>query len=390
MDILDSLDDCTVVCGQDHHRIRANTYVLVQNCDVFRMAYEDMMDDEERVFTAPNVSGSVMQLVVNLLHKKIQPGDLTSIDDILDIFEAQRYLACSYKKAKVSQQLWELVRQLPATVDAMTTVTKTAPHLLESHPREILSKARVVSHMRFPTYRRLFDHVDMTPKLAKTCMLECMAHFSPLLVLQALVHTTPTGLKFHTVLECLSLYKIGCYFHPTEYFLGLHMLAEYRSQSQLEIPPYVMDLTKATLDACHSVNSPACSSTADGSLITIQGKPKASFFIHHKKMNRKVRLQFQHNVGQIHRDGSVLECRFLLRKMGEYSHVSNSAHVRIIYIPEEDDIPLYERSGERWIHVDTVDHDDHDAIDIRDDYASDMVAYIRIDLFWLHDPATPL
>lgn len=386
MSVLDSLDDCTVICGHTSERVRANTFVLVQNCDIFRMAYEDMLEDESREFPAPNVEGRIMQLLVNLLHKKIHPSDITSIDDLLEVFEAMRYLACTYKRHKLSQQLWELVRQLPASNESMGTIVKTAPHLLETHPREFLSKSRVVSKMRFDTFRRVFDSVDMSPDMAKTCMSETMAHFSPLLILHALVHVAPPGLKFHTVLECLSLYKVGCYFHPAEYLMGLHMLQEYRSSSKLDIPPYVMDLSKATLDACHNINSPACLATADGSLVTIQGKPRASFFIHLKKLHRKVRLQFQHNVAQIHRDGTVLECRFLLRKLGEYSHVANDAHVRITYIPEEHEIPIYDKAGERWLHVPHVDHDDHDAIDIRDDYGVDLVTYIRIDLFWLHNP----
>lgn len=277
MSVLDSLDDCTVICGHTSERVRANTFVLVQNCDIFRMAYEDMMEEGSREFPAPNVEGRIMQLLVNLLHKKIHPSDITSIDDLLEVFEAMRYLACTYKRHKLSQQLWELVRQLPASNESMATIVKTAPHLLETHPREFLSKSRVVSKMRFDTFRRVFDSVDMSPDMAKTCMSETMAHFSPLLILHALVHVAPPGLKFHTVLECLSLYKVGCYFHPAEYLMGLHMLQEYRSSSKLDIPPYVMDLSKATLDACHNINSPACLATADGSLVTIQESPGHRF-----------------------------------------------------------------------------------------------------------------
>ena len=387
MSILDSLDDCTVLCGQEQHRVSANTFVLVQNCDIFKMAYEDMMDEDTRVFTAPNVSYRVMQLLVNLLHKKIQPSDITSINDMMDLFEAMRYLACSYKKSKLSNQLWELVRSLNVSTESMETMIKTASHLIETHPREFLSKARVVSKMKFHVYARLFDTVDMTPSVAKTCMAESMAHFSPLLVLNALAHATPSGLKFHAVLECLSLYRVGCYFHPDEYLLGLHMLGEYRSLSKLDIPMYVTDLAKATLDACHNVNTVQSVSTASGSLVTIQGKPRASFFIRIHKHFRKVRLHFQHQVANIHRDGDVLEGRFLLGKLGEFSHAAHHAHVRIIYIPEEDGIPEYSKAHEEWVRIETIDYDDHDAIDIRHEYAGHMITYIRIDLFWLHDPA---
>ena len=387
MSILDTLDDCTVLCGPELHRVTANTFVLVQNCDIFRMAYEDMVQSESREFTAPNVSHQIMQLLVNLLHKKIQPSDITSIRDMMELFEAMRYLNCSYKKTRLSNQLWELVRALDVSTKSMETMIQTAFHLIETHPREFLSKARVVSKMKFDVYKHVFDTVDMTPSVAKTCMTESMAHFSPLLILHALVHVTPSGLKFHTVLECLSLYRVGSYFHPDEYLLGLHMLEEYRSVSRLEIPVYIPQLARATLDACHNVNTVQSVSTANGSLVTIQGKPRASFFIRIFKHFRKLRLQFQHQVAHIHRDGNILEGRFLLGKLGEFSHVAQNAHVRVIYIPEEDGIPDYSKAHEEWITVHTIDHDDHDAIDIRSEYSGDLVTYIRIDLFWLHDPA---
>ena len=156
MSILDTLDDCTVLCGPEQHRVTANTFVLVQNCDIFRMAYEDMVDDESREFTAPNVSHQIMQLLVNLLHKKIQPSDITSIRDLMDLFEAMRYLNCSYKKTRLSNQLWELVRALDVSTNSMETMIQTAFHLIETHPREFLSKARVVSKMKFDVYKHVF------------------------------------------------------------------------------------------------------------------------------------------------------------------------------------------------------------------------------------------
>lgn len=388
MSILDTLDDCVVVAGHDHHRIHANTYIMVQNCDIFRMAYEDMIEDATREFHAPNVSGRIMQILVNLLHKKINPSDITSVDDILDVFEAQRYLACGYKRSRLSNQLWELVRALDVSTASMRVMVKTAPQLLESHPREFLSKARVVSKLKFETFRKIFEHVDMTPKLAKSCMTESLSHFSPLMMLHILVSTTPPGLKFFTVLECLSLYKVGCYFHPEEYFLALQMLMQYRVHAKLDIPPYVVEMSKTSLDACHNVNSPSCLSKATASLVTIQGKPRASFFIHILKNHCKIRLTFQHNVAHIHKDGDTLECRFLLGKLGEYAHVTDDAHVRIVYVTaEEDNAPEYETVHEEWIHVVHVDHDEHDAIDIRDQFVtSSILRYIRIDIFWLHNP----
>jgi hypothetical protein len=387
MSILDTLDDCIIYSGHERHQVRANTFVLVQNCEIFKMAYEDMIEEGSREFTAPNVSGRIMQILVNLIHKKIQPSDIVSIDDILDVFEAMRYLQCGYKKSKLANQLWELVRALPVSSSSMDVMIKTAPQLVESHPREFLSKARVVSKMRFDSYRRVFDAVDMTPELAKTCMQESMAHFSPLLMLHCLVHVTPHGLKFHTVLECLTLYRVGNYFHPDEFMLALQMLGEYRSMARREIPHYVIDLAKTTLDACHDVNTPQSSSTATGSLVTIEGKPRASFFLRIHRHNRKIRMPFQHNVAHIHRDGHVLECRFLLGKLGEFSHAAPSAHVRIVYIPEVNGVVAYDKAHEDWIHVTTIQHDEYDAIDIRNEYAGDVVTYIRIDLFWMHDPA---
>ncbi|MGA1563853.1 MAG: BTB/POZ domain-containing protein [Pontimonas sp.] len=393
-DILDTLDDCVIVCGTtDRVRVRANTYVLVQACDVFKMAYEDMLEntDSEREFSAPNVSGRIMQLLVNLLHKKISASDITSIDDLLDLFEAQRYLACSYKRQRLLNQCWELVRHLDASRESFRTMVRTAGFLLESHPREFLSKARVVSRLRYAVFKTLFTEVDMTPSLARTCMQECMAHVSPIVLMDTLRKATEPGLRFQTVLECLTVYRGGGYFHPEEYLLGLEMLQECRNSSRLEIPPYVLDLTRGVLDSCKDVNTPACQAKTGGSLITIQGKPRASFFLHIKKQHCKVRLQFQHNVATIHRDGDVLEARFLLGKLGDYAHAVDEAHVRITYLEDQDGSPAYGDTVEEWIHVTRVDHDDHDAIDIRDRYdrhhtATHPVRYIRIDLFWLHHP----
>lgn len=390
MSILDSLDDCVIECGSNKEPVRANTFIMVQNCELFRMVYEDMVDskDGDRIFEAPNVSSRVMQLLVNLLHKKINTHDIVSVDDILDIFEAQRYLNCSYKKSKLSNQLWELVRSLNASPRSMDTMVKTAGHLLETHLREFLSKARVVSNMRFHSFQKIFRDVDMTPSIAKSCMTECMGYFSPLLLLHALVSVTTPGLRFHVVLECISMYRVGCYFHPDEYLLALHMLGQYRSTSQLEIPPYVLDISRAILDACHNVNSPSCLSKAGGSLITIQGKPRASFFIHLHKVRCKMRMTFQNNVALVHRSDDVLECRFLLGKLGDYAHTVDEAHVRIIYLGEVDGKPVYSETTEEWIHTHHVDHDDHDAIDIRHvmESSSVPVTYIRIDIFWVHDP----
>lgn len=392
MSLLDTLDDCVIVCGADQERVRANTYIMVQNCDVFKMAFEDMLEEETREFHAPNVSGRIMQLLVNLLHKKITVHDLASVDDILDLFEAQRYLACSYKKSRLASQCWELVRHLDVSDRSWHVMIKTAPHLLESHPKEFLSKARVVSKMSFRVFRQLFRHVDMSPDVARSCMSECMAHMSPILLLHVLQSVAPAGLRFQVVLECLTVYKGGLYFHPEEYLLGLDLLQQCRNSSRLDIPPYVLELSRGVLDACKDVNSPSCQSKTGGSLITIQGKPRASFFLHLKKPHCKVRLQFQHSVATIYRDGDVLECRFLLGKLGEFAHAVDEAHVRITYMTvTEDGDPDYEHATEEWVHATHVDHDDHDAIDIRDRYDvkdGGPVTYIRLDVFWLHDPVT--
>jgi len=357
----------------------------------FESKDESASPPSERIFHAPSIDRKIVHLMISLLTKEITTSDLVSIDETLALLEAYVYLDVSRHKSRILARLWQLVRES----SCIETLRRTSSHLLVSHTIEFLSKTKTVSNMEFAIFRRVFDGVDIDPSLARVVMAHCAEWFSPLEVLYDIVSHVSEDHKALVITECLSLYKIGQFFHPDEWFLATNMLLANSggggSRSNHHDTSRCVDIARNYIQSNSSYNPVTSLQNGHGSFISIMHTCHASFFLTRTKQGqKKCRFVFPHNTGMILVQSSSLEARFLLRKISG-ADVVYRVFMRMCYLPVSDhdthEVQMDDATEEFCVFEEhEIDIDDHDAITFerRADLAT--VKHIRVDLWWNQDP----
>jgi len=348
------------------------------------MFLDSLPEDGERTFHAPSVTCKIMQLLISLLTKEITTTDLVSIEDVLDLLEAYRYLDITRYKSRILCRLWHLVRD----ESSMMCLQRVAVHLIRSHTVEILSKAKTVSNVRFAEFRVLFDHVDMDVSLSKVIMTHCVSWFPPLVLLHDLVSRVPSEQRSVAMTELLSLHKIGQFFHPDEWWIASkYMLLNIADEHN----PAVYAFVRNYIQSHSSYNPVVCIQNGYGSFISMMHHHHASFFLTHSKPGKKCRIAFSQNSAIMSLQPHGLETRFLLRKISGSDRMVHTAFVRISTIPvSEQDLQEVEihRAREEFLVFDEhdIDVDDYDAITFENRMDLTNTRYIRMDIWWNTDP----
>ena len=215
------LSDCVIRCNDGD--VRANTYALVQSCDVISNMFEDMGEtdapDDDRVFVIDRFSSRTMKFVVDLIQKSIQPSDVKSIEDARDVLVAMDFLCCTTRWKRMVDRLWTLVRASPAC-DTKRLLLDNAGFIVPEHPAAFFTKYRRMCP-GWHEYKALFEAVPMTPETAILFVTQLMTYFPMPMIIHAIVSNTPKRQISNVVTGIFHIQRIGRYFHPEELLVAM-------------------------------------------------------------------------------------------------------------------------------------------------------------------------
>jgi len=384
------LHDCTLV-SKEGVGVKANTFVMVQACNLLSSFFEDMGDDAtDRVFHVPNVDYETLVLLVGLLHGTKHVKSMVSVDEIRRVLLAMDYLGCRTKFSKLVSRMWCLLRLLPNTGKTFDLLCENATLIMPEYSVCLLNKAKAI-YPEWHRFEKIFDTLDMSPKLAVHCMNTLAVSFPPLLIVRGIINSSPPRHLHEILRSILTIPRIGLQFHPEEFMLLLKSSVESVHDTH---DPYT-SLARACLDSYLGVNVPLCVSKVTGSFIFFQHKARCSFLITLKRpLTKKARVQFQHGTATFDVDGGQgsVHTSIQLHRFHETAESVDEAYIRVVpmYARDLDSPDLdFDSMKDTWHVVSDIDHANRGSITHRIDLPKatfPLLRHLRYDVFWLHDP----
>ena len=387
----DKLHDCTLVSAQGTE-VKASTFVMVQACSVLASMFEDMTEEDGRVFHLPNVDHDTLSLLVSILHNQKTVGSISDVTEIRRVLLAMDYLGCRPKFKKLVTRLWQLLRLLPNTMETFGLLCENATLVMPEFSIAFLNKAKIICP-EWHRFRVLFDDMDMTPQLAVLCMNTLLSTFPALLIVFGIVSASPPNHVHQILATVLSMPRIGLQFHPEEFMEVLESCAETVPPLKRN-DPYTL-LARACLDSYRGVNTPLCVSKISATFIFFQHKAKCSFLITLKKpITKKIKVQFQHGTATFDVDGEAgtVAANIQLHRFHENAESVDDAYVRTVpmYVREIGSHELdFEDMRDSWHTVENIDHANRGTLSHTVELPRDtfpLLKHLRYDVFWLHDP----
>jgi len=363
------LDDCVLSCN-DRVRIPANTFAMVTTCSVLAMFFDEMPDRGERTFYV-DAPSALVQTLVDIIHAKRHVNELEDVTHIADLLHLMDYLGCTYKWRKIVQRLWAVLRTQPLDA-AGPVLMEHAQLLLPEFRSGYLHKLRLM-YPHWSDFSKVFDHMVITGRLA-VVLIETLTRFFPVCVLvDAIRQHAPESHRNDIVHVVLSIRRLGAMFHPDELAWTMRRLP-------------CMPIVDCVRDAFTVVNRP-CGSKIPSSMLTYPTRNMASFFfvLDDVSSRKRTTVSFPEKVANFVIDpsnGSVAIGVNMDKLGSETASVALTAYVRATVF--DDVVCPAGRAIDQWKDVEI---DENGMWSVRfDDVILNGPDWLKIDVFWLHDP----
>lgn len=393
----DVLCDCIVSCEQHGTRIPASTYAMVKASRLCETMLDDMLDrvgEQPRVFEFPVgdtfARTGVLQDVVDIIHKRLEVERLDDVDRVAQIIDAAEYLQTTDKiTKKLSKRLWSIMRSMPNTTATFDKLLQYSGVLLDHHHAPFLSKARNIAP-EWHVFRRILRGMDMFPERAAATFKSTVHIFPALLLLYELIMSSPDHARHDVCMAILSMYNVATYFHPDEYTQALQLLLETKSSHDRLVTPHCQ-IASGCITSSTNVNMPSSIAKVSGTFLLFSDKPKASLLmVCHKPIGHGCpKIKFQKGIGcmWISRQGSV-GFKIQIQKL-PHSTDADCSWVRVcpMYSTSDDtkDVNLGD-VVDAWSEVTMEDASGYFQWTTTLPRGTDCLRFVRIDVFWLHDP----
>lgn len=385
------LSDCVLRCNDGD--VRANTYALVQSCDVISNMFEDMGETDapgdDRVFVIDRFSSRTMKFVVDLIQKSIEPSDVKSIEDARDILVAMDFLCCTTRWKRMVDRLWTLIRASPAC-DTKRLLLENAGFIVPEHPAAFFTKYRRMCP-GWQEYKALFEAVPMTPETAILFVTQLMTYFPMPMIVHAIVSNTPKRQISNVTTGIFHIQRIGRYFHPDELLVAMDTI---HLAASTNVDTAIMD---CVVDSHRGVNVQTPVHKIKGTMVTLKTKNMANFaFTVERSLTRLTTVSFSSNsaVFSFDPDTGLIEMRVRMHKLGDTGRAVDTVYVRTTSYPKSEELEMGHMSSridwdgvrDTWSTVLNIDHTADGEIVNTERIDAGDVAMVRVDLFWLHDP----
>jgi hypothetical protein len=364
---------------------------MVQACSLLSAMFEDMQEDESRVFHLPNVDHETLVLLVALLHNTRSVRSVTGVVEIRNVLLAMDYLGCRSKWSKLVARLWQLIRLLPNTEGTFHVMCENASLIMPEYSVPFLNKAKTI-HPEWSRFREILGEMDMTPQLAVHCVTTLIAVFPPLLIARGIIESSPPTHLHQILAAVITMPRIGVHFHPEEWMLLLESCID-SAHTHAKSDPFTA-LARACVDSYKGVNVPLCVSKITGSFIFFQHKARCSFLLTLKRpLAKKARVQFQNGTATFDIDGErgTVHATLQLHRFHDNAESVDDAYIRLVpmYVAELGGHALdYDGMHDTWHTVD-IDHRTKGTISHCTELpltTFPLLKHLRFDVFWLHDP----
>ena len=388
----DVLCDCVVTCGDVS--IQASTYAMVKASNLCLTMLDDMVSSQEpRVFEFPvgdTFGSSVLRDIVDVIHKRLDIESLDDCDRIASILDAAEYLQVTNKiTRKLSKRLWTVLRGWPNNAHTFTILAKYSNVLLENHHTPFLSKARNICP-EWHKFRLLLRSTRMFSERAVAVFKSTCHIFPSLLLLHELVMASPDMARHAICMSILGLYNVATYFHPEEYTLALEILLKTRPVHDRLVTPHCQ-IANGCIISNRAVNLPSCMSRVGGSFLLYSDKPKASMFMNFMKPLRRgcPKLHFQKGIGcmWVHVENTTFGFKLHMTKL-PHSSDAYCCWVRVVpFYSTTDELNdvNYADVDDVWTEI-LVEEESCIQFSMQLLRGVKFLRFVRVDVFWLHDP----